>query len=235
MKEKPMKSLKICLTAMMISAIALSSAHAQLGGLGGMLGGLGGMLGGGKPAAGGDVGVQVADFITRTAVVSVLASNSLAKINAAFGNEEDLARRRKEQEELSKITDPQEKQARAATIYESERAEAEKLSKSADLQDRMKNLDAEKKKQIGQALFNFAIGALQAPGLLQSGQNIVQGVSANPMNISKVIPVKDALPFLGKIGSDASSTIATFVKVAQGANISVPQAMADSKPTEEKL
>jgi len=223
-----MKSFKICLTALLVSVAAVMPAHAQFGGL----------LGGAKPAAGGgggDIGAQVADFITRSAVLSVLASNSLAKINAAFGNEEDLARRRKEQEELGKITDPQEKQARAAKIYQSESAEAEKLSKTADLQDKIKNLSDDKKKQIGQALFNFAIGALQAPGLVKSGQAIVQGVSSNPMNITKVVPVKDALPVLGKIGSDASSTIATFLKVAQGADIKVPQATADSKPTEETL
>jgi hypothetical protein len=223
-----MKSLKMSLTALMISAVCVTPVYAQFGGLGSM-------LGGSKPAAGGDVGAQVVDFMTRSAVVSVLASNSLAKINAAFDSEEALVRRRKEQEELTKITDTNEKQARAAKIYESERAEAEKLSKSADLQERMKNLDADKKKRIGQALFNFAIGALQAPGLVQSGQNIVQGVGANPMNITRVIPVKDALPLLGKVVSDAGSTIATFVKVAQGADISVPQAKADSKPSEEQL
>ncbi|MEI7783181.1 MAG: hypothetical protein WCK08_02265 [Betaproteobacteria bacterium] len=223
-----MKSIKAILAALLISATAVIPAHAQFGGLGGM-------LGGGKPAAGGDVGTQVADFLKRSVVLSVLASNSLAKINAAFDNEEALARRRKEQEELSKITDPQEKQARAAKIYESERAESEKLAKSADLQDRMKNLDADKKKRIGEALFNFSIGALQAPALLQSGQNIMQGVGANPLNIAKVIPIKDALPLLGKVGSDAGTTIATFVKVAQGADISVPQAKADSKPSEETL
>jgi hypothetical protein len=50
-----------------------------------------------------------------------------------------------------------------------------------------------------------------------------------------VLPIKDTLPLLGKIGSDAGSTIATFVKVAQGADISVPQAKADSKPSEEPL
>jgi hypothetical protein len=223
-----MKSMKVFITALLVSVTSFIPAHAQFGGLGGM-------LGGGKPAAGGDVGTQVADFLKRSVVLSVLASNSLAKINSAFDNEEALARRRKEQEELNKITDPQEKQARAAKIYESERAESEKLATSSDLQERMKNLDADKKKKVAEALFNFAIGALQAPALLQSGQNIIQGVGANPMNIPKVIPVKDVLPLLGKVGSDAGTTIATFVKVAQGADISVPQAKADSKPSEETL
>lgn len=217
-----MKTFKVLLTMLLISASAVIPTHAQFGGLTSMLGG-------------GDVSPQVADFVQRSVVLSVLASNSLAKINSAFDNEEALARRRKEQEELDKITDPKEKQARASKIYESERAEAEKLAKSADLQDRMKNLDADKKKRIGEALFNFTIGALQAPALLQSGKNIVQSVGANPINIVKVLPVKDSLPLLVKIGSDAAGTIATFVKLAQGADISVPQANAESKPIEEPL
>lgn len=223
-----MKSLKICLTAVMISASVVMPVHAQFGGLGGL-------VGGGKPAAGGDVGAQVADFMTRTAVVSVLAANSLAKINASFDNEEALARRRKEQEDLAKITDPNEKNARAAEILKSESAAADQLSKSADLQERMKNLDAAKKKQVAQALFNFGIAALQAPGLLQSGESIIKGAGANPLNIVKVVPIKDAIPVLGKIGSDAGSTILTFIKVAKGADISVPQAEADSTAIQDDL
>lgn len=223
-----MRNFKNVLLAVAISLGSMASAHAQLGNLGGM-------LGGSKSSGGGDVGAQVADFLKRSSVLSALSGNALAKINSAFDSEEALARRRKEQEELEKITDPQEKQARAAKIYESESAAAEKLAKSADLQDRMKNLDETKKKRVGEALFNFGIGALQAPGLLQSGQAIMQGVGSNPMNIVKVVPVKDAIPLLTKIGSDAGSTIATFLKVAKGADISVPQAKADSKPVDAPL
>ncbi len=198
-------------------------------------GGLGGMLGGGRPAGGGDVGAQVADFLARTAVLSVTAAGALQSINAAFASEEDLARKRKEQAELNAITDPKEKQARAAQIYQSESAEAEQRAKSGDLQQMVNNLDDAKKKRIGQALFNFGIGLLQAPGLIKSAQGILQGVASNPMMITRAIPVKDAVPVLQKIVSDGGSTIATFIKVARGANISVPTATESSKPVEDPL
>lgn len=223
-----MKVFKNVLIASLIGLVAAIPAHAQFGGLGGL-------VGGGKSSGGGDVGAQVAEFMTRSVLLSATAANALANINSAFDSEESLARRKKEQEELKNITDPQEKQARAAQIYESERAAAEKLAKSADLEDRVKKLDADKQKRFGTALFNFGIGMLQVPGLVKSGQGIMQSVSANPMNIPKVLPVKNALPLISKIAEDGGSTFVTFFKVAKGANISVPEAKAESKPVEQDL
>jgi hypothetical protein len=105
-----------------------------------------------------------------------------------------------------------------------------KLSASTDLAERTKNLSAEKQTQVAVGVGNFLIGALQAKDLLPSGQSVMKGVSSNPMNIAKVIPVKDALPRLANAISLASDTIPQFVKVLQGANISVPTPTAQSKP-----
>lgn len=224
-----MKNRRTILGVMAAGAVIASPARAQFGGLSNM-------VGGGKPAAGGaDVGKQVTDFLARSSVLSALSANALAKVNAAFASDEELARKRKEQEDLAKISDAKEKQARAAQIYESESAAAKKLAESADLGERMKKLDDEKKKRVGEGLFNFGIAALQAPDLIKSGQSIMQGVTTNPLEAAKVVPVKDAIPLLTKVGSDAGSTVATFAKLAQGADISVPQVTASSKPVSEDL
>jgi hypothetical protein len=54
----------------------------------------------------------------------------------------------------------------------------------------------------------------------------------NPMNLQKIVPVKDALPLLGKVAGDAGSFFVGVAKLAKGANISVPSVKADTKPAE---
>jgi len=68
--------------------------------------------------------------------------------------------------------------------------------------------------------------------LVKTGQSLVQKVSTNPMDIPKVVPVKDALPLLSKVGSDAGGLFAGVIKLARGAKISVPEVKSDSKPVD---
>jgi hypothetical protein len=208
---------------------ATGSALAQFGGLGGMIGGA-------KPGAGGaDVGVQVDDFVKRSALVSALASRALGRVNDAFRSDADAAAAKAEREAISKLTDPKEQQARTAKLVESESAAAAQLAKSTDLDAKMAALDATKKRQVADGLFNFGVGVLQAVPLLKNAQGIVQSVSANPMQLPKVVPVKDAMPLLQKVIADGSGTIATLAKVAKGANIEVRQATESSKESDESL
>jgi hypothetical protein len=117
-------------------------------------------------------------------------------------------------------------------VYKSASAETQRLLDSGEMEKRIGGLDSEKKKQVGAALLNFGIGALQAVDLAKSGQSLVQKTAASPMDLPKVVPVKDALPVLAKVGSDAGGVIMGVIKVAKGANISVPPVKADSKPAD---
>lgn len=93
----------------------------------------------------------------------------------------------------------------------------------------MAALDGEKKKLIGQALLNFAIGALQAVELGRQGKAIAARVGINPVELVRVAPVTDALPMLSKVAIDVSGFIGTVVKLARSADIAVPKVGADAK------
>jgi len=220
-----MKSLRkfLIISAALISATA---AHAQFGGLGGMLGGGGG--GGG----GGDVSGDVAAFLAKSQILSGLASRSVTAINAAFSSEEESAKKRAALEAIDKITDTSEKEAKKAALYESESAETKRKLASGEMEKAIGSLSEDKKKQVTAALGNFSIGALQAVDLFKTGQNLVQKATSSPMNIPKVVPVKDALPLLSQVGSDAGGLFAGVIKLARGANISVPEVKSDSKPVD---
>lgn len=209
--------------------IAANAAYAQFGGLGNMLGGgIGNMLGGGSANSGGDISSDVTNFVTKSAVLSALTSRSVTAINAAFSSDEDIAKKRAALLAIDQTTDPKEKEAKKAALYESESAEAKRRLESGEMEKNIAGLDETKKKQIGAALLNFGIGALQAADLTKTGQNLMQKVSGNLMNATKLIPVKDALPLLGKVAGDAGGLFVGVMKLAKGANISVREVTATS-------
>jgi len=221
--------LKMIRKTALVAACLLAAhvAHAQFGGLGNMLGAATGT--GSTASAGGDIAGDVSNFVTKSAVLGAMSSRSLTAINAAFSSDEQIAAKRAALLAIDQITDPKEKQAKTAALYESESAEAKRRLDSGEMEKSIGGLDAGKKKQIGAALLNFGIGALQAVDLTKSGQNMVQKASSNPMNFPKLLPVKDALPLLGKVASDAGGFFVGMMKLAKGANIAVPEVKADSK------
>jgi hypothetical protein len=219
-------------TALVVAAclMATGAANAQLGGLGSLMG-----AAKSGSNSGGDIGADVTAFVSKSAALSALASQSVTAINAAFSTDEQLAAKRAKLADAEAITDPKERTAKFAELYKSEQAEAQTLLDSGEMQKRIGSLSSEKKKMIGNALLNFAIGSLQAVDLAKSGQSLIQKAGASPMNLPKIVPVKDALPMLGKMTSDTGSFFVGVVKVAKGANISVPKVTAESKTVEFNL
>jgi cytochrome c556 len=206
--------------------IAAGTANAQLGGLGSMLGGA-------KSASSvTDISADVTAFVTQTNALSQLTGNSVIAINAAFVSDTERAKIRAEMDVINKIADPKEREAKFAALVESKKAETQRLMDSGEMKAQMDKFGSEKKKAIGDALMNFGIGALQAAALTQTGQSLVQKSAANPMNLTKVVPVKDALPLLGKVVTDSGGFIAGVAKVAKGANINVAPVTVKSKPAE---
>jgi hypothetical protein len=210
--------------------LSMNAAHAQLSALGGLASSIGGMLATSvNPMAGGDA-YDIDGFVRRSAELSEIAGRSVTAINAAFASEEQLTAKRAALAAIAALSDPKERAARYRELYDAEASETKRLIDSGDMERRMAALDSEKKKLIGQALLNFAIGALQAVELGRQGKSIAAQVGMNPMELVRVAPVKDAIPMLAKVAIDVSGFMGTVVKLARSADIAVPNPGADSKP-----
>jgi hypothetical protein len=151
-------------------------------------------------------------------------------INAAFATEEQLTAKRATLAAIAAVADPKARQVRYTALYAEESAETRRLLDSGEMERRMARLDSDKKKLIGQALLNFAIGSLQAVELGKHGQALVQQAGISPVELVRILPVKDAIPMLGKVAVDASGFVGGVVKLARAANISVPDARAGAMP-----
>lgn len=204
------------------ATLLASTANAQFGSLGGM-------LGGGGDKASGNIDTDVKNFLAKSVNIERTLNSAALAIVAAYANEADRAKLQGSLDEMKKTTDPKEAGAKFQEVSESTSAEMKKLTASSDLSAQTQNLSESKKKQIAVGVGNFLLGALQAKDLVPTGQTVMKGVSSNPMNITKVIPVKDALPRLASAMSLAADTIPQFIKVLQGANIKVPEVSSSSK------
>jgi hypothetical protein len=210
--------------------LSMTAAHAQLSMLGGLASSIGGMLStNANPMAGGDA-YDVDGFVRRSAELSEIAGRSVTAINAAFASEEQLTAKRAALAAIARLADPKERASRYSALYEAEAGETKRLIESGDMEKRMAALDGEKKKLIGQALLNFAIGALQAAELGRQGKAMAAQVGMNPMELVRMAPVTDAIPMLARVAVDVGGFMGTVVKLARGADIAVPKVGADSKP-----
>lgn len=218
--------MKMIRKAVVVAAclMAAGAANAQLGGLGSMLGG------GKSSASGGDISTDVNSFVSKSAALSELATLSVSAITVAFQSDQEIESQRSKLADINKITDPAEKAAKYAELYKSTQAAGQALLDSGEMEKRINTLSADKKKQIGNALLNFGIGSLQAVDLSKTGQSLVAKAGANPMDLPKIVPVKNSLPLLGKVVSDSGSFIVGVAKLAKGADISVPKVTATSTP-----
>jgi hypothetical protein len=218
-----MKKMTIAVMATALSLGLSGTAMAQFGGLGSMMGGSK------SNASSGNIDADVKGFLEKSHVVNKLSAIALVAISAAYDKDSDMAGAQAKIAKLNSVTDPKEQQALVAEVQKTEGAKVAQLAQASDLADQTKSLSQEKQKLVGAAVSNFLIAGLRATELGKSGQGIVQGAAGNPMAITKIVPVKDALPLLGDAAGNATKVMPKFVDVLRGANVDVPKVTADSK------
>jgi len=183
--------------------------------------------GGGGSSESGDVDAKVKAFTDRSVVTNKLVGLSLLSIERAYATDEERAGLTEKMKALNSATDPKEINAQVTEIQKTDGAKVEELAKAKDAEEKTKKLDAKKQKEVAVGVSNFILAGLQAVKLTQDG--------SNPMNITKVIPVKDALPILADAASTSTKVMSGFTKVLKGANVQVAPVTAESKPAEVKF
>jgi hypothetical protein len=211
------------LAAAILAAVAMP-ASAQFGGL----------LGGAKPSASAsaDIDGNVKSFLEKSVRIETIVNKAALAVLGAYATEEERAKLQAQFDNIGKQTDPKEAGAVFQKSFESSEAALNKLAASNDFAERTAKLSAEKQAQVAKGLANFLLGALQARELAPTGQNILQSAGANPMNLGKVLPVKDAVPRLAGAASLAGSTMPKIVQVLRGANVKVAEVSVSSKEVE---
>ncbi len=201
-----------------------SKSGSMLGAGSGILGTIAGVSGG--PDA------RIKSFIDDSDTINKLLFSSLKAMERAYATDEERAKINEEMKAFNAITDPKERQAKVAETLKSESAKLEELIKSDGIDERTKNLDTERRKDLVAGTSNFVIAGLRAVTLAASGTSIVSAVASNPFFILKLGPLTTALPILSSAASTSASLLPQIFKVMRGANIQVQTVVADSKTHE---
>lgn len=207
----------------MVVACALGTlvtpASAQFGGL------KGGLTGGGASAASTDP----QEFITSAKTAEKLMNNSLALLAGALSSKEKAAEFEAQRAAAKAITDPAEREAKLTEVRKSEVAVVNEKVSSANAEDQIKKMGAKQREELGAASYNFMLALLKDKALIDQGQGVVSSLSSNPMNLSKVGSVKDAISSLTGQASVASSIAAKMPAIFTAVGTKAPQSK-DEKP-----
>lgn len=195
-------------------------AHAQLGGL----------LGGGKASSGGgDVSAMVDQFNADSALISGAVSNSLTHIVAALGNKEQIAVVKAKYDSLEKTTDTKEKASIQGAIIKEQAAVAQQLVDSKESKAKMEQMEPETKKKVAASILNIGIAGLKVPGMLDKGKKAIEGVSSNPMMVSKIVPVKDGVALFGETLPKLTKIASVGFQLMKDVKVDAGNPAADAK------
>lgn len=204
--------MKTKMLTVLLALVVSTSANAQFGGLGGL-------AGGSKGGGGGDIGAQVQEFNNEATLINKTVGFALVQIMAALGDKKDLANIKAVNESLSKSTDSKEIGALAGTIVSTQSAKAEELLKDKDAKAKMEALSPEMQKKVSQSIFAVGVAALRLPQAINKGKDIVASVTTNPMNVSKVGPVKDGLSVFSDVLPKLPSLVTTGMKLMRDVKV----------------
>jgi len=207
--------------------------YAQLGGLGALKGG---SKTESKNESGGNAAERADKFVADATVIREAVVYSLIQINAALGDKNQIAIARKQAESLAAETKPKELAAKQGTAIKDLSAEADRILKNAETEQKIKSLSPEMQKRVAQSLLAVGIAALKLPDTLEAGQALVSELSGNMMaNMSRLGPLKDGLKTLGETAPKLPPLVSTGFKLMQSAKVDAgsPTKDAELKPNKE--
>jgi hypothetical protein len=182
-------------------------------------------IGGGSAAASADP----QEFIKSALTAEKLMNQSVALLAASLSSKEKAAEFEAQRKAATAITDAAEKQAKLTQLRKSEAAAVNEAVNGADTEANIKKMSAQQRENISAAAFNFMLALLQDKALLEQGQGLIASLSSNPMNISKLGGVQDAMSSLANQMSAISSIASKMPAVISAVGVKAPTSK-DEKP-----
>lgn len=215
--------MKTKFTAFVLACSFVTASHAF---------GLGDLTGAKPAAAGGaDVGTQVETFNKTAGLISQAMTYALDQIVLALGTKDQIAALKASAEGVAKKTDAKEHDAAAGEALTLSEGKVEEVLSASDAKDKMANLSPEMKKKVAASMYAVGVATLQIPGAMDQGKQIMTSAGANPMNISKVMPVKTGLATFADILPKLPSLVKNGYAMMREAKIDAINPTADAKLT----
>lgn len=204
--------------ALLLGAATLP-AQAQLGGLS-----LPGMK------AGGGSSVDVDGFLKSALAAETLMRGSLDLLVASLASKEAVANIEALKKQAAEKTDAKERAAVEQEIVKSQAAEMNKLDFDKVANEDIKKMDANQKKKLAGATYNFLLATLKDKELVAQSKGVISSLSGNPANLGKLGSVKDSAGSLAA-QLELAGTLATKVpKLFAAVGVKNPPSKASDAP-----
>lgn len=168
-------------------------------------------------------------FLAKSQASEQLVNNSATLLFGLVASKEALAKIEAIQQKIAATTNSDEKKSLTQEKNSSQLNEISKASANKELESDAKNWDSKKKEQAKGALFNLALGAKMASDLVPEGQNMTKSMQTNPMMVTKLGSITNALKSLGGIITGSGKVLTALPPVFSAAKIDVelPKASTD--------
>lgn len=168
-------------------------------------------------------------FVSSAFAAEKLMNNSVTLLSRSLSSKEKAAELEAQRKAATEITNPEEKKAKLTEVQKSEMASLNEAMANSKFEADVKQMSGKQREDLGAAAFNFMLALLQDKALLEQGKGLVSSLSSNPMNITKVGGIKDAIGSLSNQISAASNIAGKMPSIFTAVGVKAP-ASKDEKP-----
>ena len=172
-------------------------------------------IGGGSSAGDPDA------FLAKAKASELLVNKSADQLFCLIASKEEQARVEEQRQKINATSDEKEKDALTRDLASSECATINKAAADKNLQAEAKNWDAKKKKLAAASLFNLALGGKMAADLVPQGQQMAGAIKSNPLLLTKVGSLLEAVKSLGGITVGTAKVMTSIPPLFSAADIQV--------------
>lgn len=173
------------------------------------------------------------DVFIKTAKEAELMIDTAANyIFKAVANKEEISKYEEALKVANSLSDPKEKEAKLNQIEVDRDTYLQKSLASKETEAKVKSMSGDQLKHFGNAGFTFMLGLLKDRQLAEGSTNLISGVSANPMLVSKLVVLKDTATSITSQVKSAGKIGEGLLKLAKVGNINIMPTSASEKPKE---
>ncbi|HJV64843.1 MAG TPA: hypothetical protein VJ550_03825 [Geomonas sp.] len=160
-------------------------------------------------------------FLAKAKKSEELVNKSAEQLFCLIASKEEQAKAEEIQKKIDATTDSGEKMALQQEKNSTVLAGVCKASADENLKAEARKWDDKKKKAAVDSLFNLALGGKMAASLVPEGQALVKSIQANPLLLTKIGSLVEAIKSLGGIGVGTAKVISAVPPVFSAAKIDV--------------
>lgn len=165
------------------------------------------------------VETQVNSFVNSVKSANLQVARGAVQLLQVISTPARSAELQKQLDAINGLSDANEQSTKVIELTSNVSAELSKKQQDPKVQAALKKSSFDQKKQFALGTFDVSMGTYQLTDLQSSGPGIVSSAYSNPLDATKVLAVKDALPGISSLLTNGKPIVDSAVALARAADI----------------